>query len=83
MPPFAMVLSPFASAGRNSNVATALCRRLARTPRQSKGDHNRTATLLLRIFSAALLCHHAIGRVARNEDSPQRLHRRVASEALR
>jgi hypothetical protein len=34
-------------------------------------------------FSAAASGHHALGSVARNEDSPRRRHRRVASEVLR
>ncbi len=36
-----------------------------------------------RIFSAARSGYLAIVSVARNEDSPQRRHHRVASEALR
>ena len=34
-------------------------------------------------FSAAASGHHALGSVARNEDSPRRRHRPVASEVLR
>jgi len=34
-------------------------------------------------FSAVLSRHHALGSVARNEDSPRRRDRRVASEVLR
>ena len=40
-------------------------------------------TFDLNDFSAAPSGRHALGSVARNEDSPRRRHRRVASEVLR